>query len=264
MDPDHFPRHPHEPFDVADLGGFLGQLEDGDVPSLGLDDPRGRHERDLGSRFHRIDAIARKARLGVDLRGEPAVLAGAPGHPESGSRAEAARFDLAVGVDLVDEAALRAGDFLMPTHQRRGHRPSGNHEAFRLEAPDQEPDENDHERLDRLAPVPSSRAVASSLLSVRSSVRVDDDRSTWAAGAGVSRFMEVLRKIRAEISSLPERITRRAGRGHPSSSRDRPSINAIKSRKASSPGVEPGLRPSQSRVRNPSHSEDLFVDQSPR
>ena len=41
-------------------------------------------------------------------------------------------------VDRVDEAALRAGDLLVPAHQRRGHRAGRDHERLGLEAADQE------------------------------------------------------------------------------------------------------------------------------
>ena len=148
--------HPHQPLDVADLG-LLRQLEDRDVPPLQMDLGRPVEEGQRHALLHDVDPVPRETGRVGDRRLIAAILARPPGDPWTGAAAGAVRLGLAVGVDCVHIATFRAGDFLVPSHQGGCHRAGRDHEALGLDAPEQEPQEHDHERLDRLPPAAQPR-----------------------------------------------------------------------------------------------------------
>ncbi len=159
LDPQHFIGHPHQPLDVADLR-LLGELEDRHVPPIETDPPHPGEEWERDPVLHDVDPVAREARRVADGRLEPAVLAGPPLDPRARARVGRDRLDLAVRVDRVHVPAFRARDLLVTAHQGRRHRAGRDHEPFRLEAPDQEGQEDHHKRLDRLAPAPTLQVAS--------------------------------------------------------------------------------------------------------
>ena len=109
---------PTSPLDVADLG-LLRQLEDGHVPALELHPAQAAEEGEddapaSSRRSGRRKSLVRRRRAASNRQFSqvPNATRGA------GAAAVPLGLGLSVGVDGIDVAAFRAGDLLVPAHQR--------------------------------------------------------------------------------------------------------------------------------------------------
>ena len=155
LNADRFPGQTDQPFNKIrpriGLRPVAGKLEHDHVPPLGFGE--------IVSELAHQNAIAavRGIRLVLRIAGPQqrriaAHRTGARHGLKSRSLRRPVGGYLVTRADLIIAPARRAIEIFMAPHQRRGHRPGGDHERLGLERAEQErQDEGDHDRLDRLA-----------------------------------------------------------------------------------------------------------------
>ena len=148
-DPDALAGESDQALDVVDLR-LLGEPEDDDIPARRP--PRAWPEGQIVAGFVDEDSVSLEARFLREIGLESAIATGSRGDPERHGTSRANALDFLRGIDRVDETALRAGDFLVPSHQGRCHGAGRDDKRLGFEAADQEGQKDGpNDRLDRVA-----------------------------------------------------------------------------------------------------------------